>query len=60
MAIEDEILNWWRAELGLLAYLGKEEMPQGGWTETADSTEIDIAATILRIKQLASAHPKAI
>ena len=31
--IEDEILRWWRVDLGLGPYLGREEMPQGGWTE---------------------------
>jgi hypothetical protein len=30
-------------------------MPHGGWTETVDSTEIDLAATIQRIKGLAAA-----
>lgn len=53
LAIEGEVLNWWRAELGLASYLGKEEMPQGGWTETIDLLEIDVASTIRRIKSLA-------
>jgi hypothetical protein len=52
LAVEDNILNWWRAELALPAYLGKQEMPQGGWTETVDSAEIDLAATIRRIESL--------
>jgi hypothetical protein len=41
LAIEKEILDWWRAELALAAYLGRQEMPQGGWTETVDAAEID-------------------
>jgi hypothetical protein len=30
-------------------------MPHGGWTETVDSTEAGLAATIQRIKDLAAA-----
>ncbi len=52
LAIEKEILDWWRAELTLPVHLGKQEMPQGGWTETVDSAEIDLAATIQRIQNL--------
>jgi hypothetical protein len=54
LAIEKEILDWWRAELALPVHLGKQEMPHGGWTETVDSTEIDLAATTLRIQNLAT------
>jgi hypothetical protein len=53
LAIEKEILDWWRGELALPIHLGKQEMPQGGWTETVDSTEVDLAATIQRIYRLA-------
>lgn len=56
LAIESDILGWWRADLGLSPYLGREEMPQGGWTETADSMEIDVAATICRVKALAESE----
>jgi hypothetical protein len=55
LSIEKEILDWWRGELALPVHLGKPEMPHGGWTETVDSTEIDLAATIQRIKGLAAA-----
>jgi hypothetical protein len=51
--IEKEVLDWWRGELALRADLGREEMPQGGWTETVDLTEIDVAATMLRVQSLA-------
>jgi len=57
LAIEKKILDWWRAELALPVHLGKQEMPHGGWTETVDSTEIDLAATIRRIQSLASESP---
>jgi hypothetical protein len=49
--IEADILDWWRGELGLPAYLGPYEMPQGGWTETVGADEIDLAATLRRIRQ---------
>jgi len=55
MLIEDEILNWWRGELALPAYLGPQEIKQGGWTETVSAEEIDIAVTIRRIRHLAEA-----
>lgn len=44
----------WRGELALPIHLGRLEMPHGGWTETVDSTEIDLAATIRRIRDLAA------
>ena len=55
MLIEDEILNWWRGELALPAYLGPQEMTQGGWTETVCAEAIDLALTVRRIRQLAEA-----
>jgi hypothetical protein len=55
LAIEAEILSWWRVDLGLGPYLGRQEMPQGGWTETVDSMEINVASTIRRIMTLALA-----
>jgi hypothetical protein len=58
MAIEDAILFWWRNGLDLPAYLGPAEMPQGGWTETVATCEIDIAATVRRIREAAQAVPK--
>jgi hypothetical protein len=39
----------------LAVHLGKPEMPHGGWTEAADSTETGLAATIQWIKDLAAA-----
>lgn len=53
IAIEKEILRWWRIDLGLPKYLSKNEMPHRGWTETVDLDAIDIPATIARIRELA-------
>jgi hypothetical protein len=59
LLIEDEILDWWRGELALPAYLGPQEMKQGGWTETVNAEEIDLAVTIRRIRHLAEAPGQA-
>jgi hypothetical protein len=53
-AIETNILDWWRDDLHLPIHLGRLEMPQGGWTETAATSELDLAATIVRIRALAA------
>lgn len=55
LVIEDGILAWWRKDLGLPPYLSKDEMPQGGWTETVELDVIDIPATIARIRALVTA-----
>ena len=59
MLIEDEILDWWRGELALPAFKGQQEMKQGGWTETVNAEEIDLAVTIRRIRRLAEAPGQA-
>jgi recombinational DNA repair protein (RecF pathway) len=48
--VEQEILSWWRNELGLPTYLSKSEMPQGGFTETVDANEIDLLAIWTQIE----------
>ena len=53
LQIEHDILDLWRNRLKLPAYLGSEEMPDGGWTETVDVAAIDTAATIRRIRSQA-------
>ena len=40
--VETSVLNWLRTELHLGIHLSKEFMPQGGWTETVDATEIEL------------------
>ena len=52
-AIEADILRWWRGELGLPPHLGRDQMPQGGWTETVATGSVDLAATVTRICNLA-------
>ncbi len=53
-AIECEILTWWRVGLCLPRWLGREEMPQGGWTETVAACDVDLGATMRRIRRLVS------
>lgn len=53
LEIEQNILDWWRADQALPIFLASEEMPQGGWTETVE-LELDLAATMRRINMLAT------
>ena len=40
--VESEVLKWMRLELELPIPLSRKEMPQGGWTETVDASEIGL------------------
>lgn len=42
LQIEQEVLDYLFGELGMKPFLAAEQMPQGGHTETIDSTEIDL------------------
>jgi len=53
VSIEREVLRWWRTKLGLPACVQQQDMPQGGWTETADAGRVDLAATVARMCELA-------
>lgn len=44
--LEQKVLTWIRQEKKLGIYLVKDQMPQGGWTETVDADEI----TLLEIR----------
>jgi glycerol-3-phosphate dehydrogenase len=52
-AIEDDVLRCWRHELGLPSYLRRDQMPQGGWTETVAAGRVDLAATVAHVCELA-------
>jgi hypothetical protein len=49
VAIEADVLRWWRADLALPPFLTENQIPQGGWTETVASARIDLAATVARV-----------
>jgi hypothetical protein len=51
--VEQQVLNWFVNDIGLFPFLSKQEMPQGGWTETVDATEIDLPTIWFKIEQLA-------
>ena len=48
--IEQSILRWWRDDLGAPYALTKDDMPQGGRTETASLLWVDIDDTLARIQ----------
>ena len=54
--VEQEILNWIRIDLGLPVYLGKAQMPQGGFTETVDAKEIDLYQIFRKAQEFAEKY----
>lgn len=54
--VERAIKRWWRIGLGLLACLGRADMPQtGGWSETVAADVLSEFACIDRIRTEATA-----
>ena len=51
--VEQEILLWWRVELAMPVYLSKFEMPQGGFTETVDGSEVDLISIWNKVEEAA-------
>ena len=50
--IEQEVIRWLRKDRGLPPYLSLIEMPQRGWTETVDSSEIDLPTIWAKVEEL--------
>lgn len=50
--IEQEVLAWLRQEKKLAVYLSIMEMPQGGFTETIDASEIDLPTIWAKVEEL--------
>ena len=50
--VEQEIVNWLRLEAGMPIFLNSNQMPQGGWTETVDASEIGLATIWAKVEQL--------
>ena len=50
--IEQDVLLWLRGDLGLGVYVVKEQMPQGGYSETVDASEIDLPTIWARVEKL--------
>lgn len=51
--IEQEIILWLRKELNLGVHLVKEQMPQGGFSETVDASEIDPVTIWNKVEEFA-------
>lgn len=50
--IEQDVLLWLRVDLKLPSYVSKEQMPQGGFSETVDASEIDLTTIWAKVEQL--------
>jgi hypothetical protein len=51
-AVEQKLLYWLRVEVNLEVYLSDHQMPQGGWTETVDASEIDLSIIWAKVEEL--------
>lgn len=50
--IEQGVLLWIRKELKLSSYVLKEQMPQGGFSETFDALEIDLPVVWAKVREV--------
>lgn len=50
--VEGKILYWFRYQKNLLPFLSIEQMPQAGWSETVDASEIDLASIWAKVETL--------
>lgn len=49
--VEQKVLNWLRKEKQLGIFLSETEMPQGGYTETIDASEIDLPTIWAKVEE---------
>jgi hypothetical protein len=50
--VEQKVLIWLRQEKKLGVFLSASEMPQGGYSETVDATEIDLPTIWAKVEEL--------
>jgi len=50
--VEGKVLNWLRYKKNLPPFLSIEEMPQAGWTETVDASEIALGTIWAMVEKL--------
>jgi ribosomal protein S27E len=50
--LEGKILHWLRYQKNLPPYLSIEQMPQAGWSETVDASEIDLPTIWAKVEEL--------
>ena len=51
-SVEGKVLHWLRYKKNLSPFLSIEQMPQAGWTETVDASEIDLPTIWAKVEQL--------
>lgn len=51
-SLEQKVLDWLRLKKKLDVYLSEFEMPQGGYSETVDASEIDLATIWAKVEKL--------
>jgi hypothetical protein len=56
--VEQLLLKWLREERGLPTFLSTEQMPQKGWTETVDASEIDLPTIWSKVEELSQKRIK--
>ena len=54
LEIEQQVLSWLKNSRGLTPHLSKEVMPQGGYTETVDASEIDLPTIWAKIEEFST------
>jgi hypothetical protein len=50
--VESKVLHWLRYQKKLTPYLSMEQMPQAGWSETIDASEIELVTIWAKVKEL--------
>ncbi len=50
--VETKVLNWLRYKKNLSPFLSIEQMPQAGWSETVDASEIDLPTIWAKVEEL--------
>ena len=50
--IEQGVFEWLEETFGLTPFLSKQSMPQGGFTETVDASEIDLPTIWAKVEEL--------
>jgi hypothetical protein len=56
--VEQQVLHWFINDIGLFPFLSKQEMPQGGWTETVDAAEITLPAIWTKVEEIVNSAAK--
>ena len=54
--VEQQVLEWLRIKKGLGIYLSKEQLPQGGYSETVDAEEIDLPSIWSYIEKVSNTN----